>query len=461
MLNPSSSRSRSWRFVPVTAVVGLLLLGLLLLRTGPPPKIALTAKTPGIGQQPALLQLHVTEPQRGISSLRVEVQQGETSAVVLAETYPVPPLWAIWQAGTREKSLELSIGRETLPGLRGGEVRVQVSAAGSGSPLRHAQTAAEALTLPVRLVAPQLTVVSTQHYATQGGSGLVVYRVDPARLEAGARDGVVAGDWFFPGYPVPQARAGERFSLFAIPYDLEQASGVQLTFQDAFGNETHKAFLDRFFPQPMSRDTIELNQEFLQKAVPEILGQTPELKSQGDLLADYLTINRDLRKANAATLRELALASTPTWQWSGAFLQLPNSKVTSAFADRRTYRWNSQTVDQQDHLGFDLASLRHAAVPASNRGTVRLARYFGIFGNSVVVDHGGGLMTLYSHLSTIAVTPGEPVEKGQELGRTGDTGLAAGDHLHYTVLLQGLPVNPLEWWDEQWINHRIFGRFAR
>lgn len=134
---------------------------------------------------------------------------------------------------------------------------------------------------------------------------------------------------------------------------------------------------------------------------------------------------------------------------------MPNGQVMSAFADRRTYVYQGRNVDQQDHLGFDLASIQQAPVPSANDGVVVLARYHGIYGNTVVVDHGAGLMSLYSHLSSIAVADGQAVTRGQEVGRTGVTGLAGGDHLHFTMLVGGLPVNPIEWWDAKWIRDRL------
>ena len=127
----------------------------------------------------------------------------------------------------------------------------------------------------------------------------------------------------------------------------------------------------------------------------------------------------------------------------------------SHFADRRTYMYQGKPVDHQDHLGFDLASVQHAPVPAANRGVVVLAHFHGIFGNAVVLDHGHGLMSLYAHLSVISVQEGQTVDRGAILGQSGATGLAGGDHLHYTTLLQGLPVNPVEWWDPHWIHDRL------
>ena len=152
---------------------------------------------------------------------------------------------------------------------------------------------------------------------------------------------------------------------------------------------------------------------------------------------------------------DLARRSQPRFLWSGAFLPLHNGQVMAAFADHRTYTWEGREVDHQDHLGFDLASVKSAPVPASNQGLVVLARYFGIYGNTVIVDHGYGLMTLYAHLSAIDVKDGQEVQRGQTLGRTGATGLALGDHLHFTVLLHGLPVSPAEWWDGHWIDDRL------
>jgi len=117
-------------------------------------------------------------------------------------------------------------------------------------------------------------------------------------------------------------------------------------------------------------------------------------------------------------------------------------------------------VDHQTHLGFDLAGLEHMPVRASNDGVVVLAEFFGIYGNAVVVDHGCGLQTLYGHMSSLRVKPGDPVKRDQQIGISDSTGLAGGDHLHFTVLIDGIPVNPTEWWDPHWIHDRIEAKMA-
>ena len=136
-------------------------------------------------------------------------------------------------------------------------------------------------------------------------------------------------------------------------------------------------------------------------------------------------------------------------------MQPRNTKVFSNFAETRTYVYDGKTVDTQVHFGFDLASTKHSPVPAANAGQVAFTGPLTIYGNTVIVDHGLGLQTLYAHLSSIDVKVGDAITKGQSLGRTGTTGLATGDHLHFEVLVSGVSVTPIEWWDGKWIRDRV------
>jgi murein DD-endopeptidase MepM/ murein hydrolase activator NlpD len=94
-------------------------------------------------------------------------------------------------------------------------------------------------------------------------------------------------------------------------------------------------------------------------------------------------------------------------------------------------------------------------VRAANRGRVVHAGWLGIYGNCVILDHGMGLQSLYAHLSSIGVQTGQMVELEDELGRSGATGLAGGDHLHFTMLLSGNAVTPIDWWSPQWVQDRV------
>jgi murein DD-endopeptidase MepM/ murein hydrolase activator NlpD len=286
---------------------------------------------------------------------------------------------------------------------------------------------------------------------TPGGSGVVLYDVG----DTSVRDGVAVGSLVFPGNPLPGGAPGQRFALFGLPYDVTDRSALSLFAEDEVGNRAAVPLADKMTPRAFPSETIVVRDDFLAKVVPEILSHSPEVKSGADALQSFLAINRDLRRANAAALGELAGSSAPQFLWSKAFLPLPRAKVMSAFADRRTYVYAGREVDQQTHLGFDLAATRNTPVPAGNDGKVALAGYFGIYGNAVVLDHGYGLMSLYAHLSQIEVAKGQSVARGDTLGKTGATGLAGGDHLHFTLLIHGLPVNPNEWWDPHWIRDRV------
>jgi murein DD-endopeptidase MepM/ murein hydrolase activator NlpD len=191
--------------------------------------------------------------------------------------------------------------------------------------------------------------------------------------------------------------------------------------------------------------------------VPAILENTSdfEVEDPDNLLESFLRINGDLRQQNAAAIAALARETAPEMLWQGAFQQLGNSAVQSSFADHRTYFHEGREIDQQVHLGFDLAATAAVPVAAANRGRVLHAGYLGIYGNCVILDHGLGVQSLYAHLSSIDVKPGDLVEKGAPLGRSGMTGLAGGDHLHFTMLVNGFAVNAVEWWDAHWLEDRV------
>ena len=420
------------------------------LRVGAPPGVEIRTDAKAIGAHTGVAVV-ATAPGRGLAGLRVEVEQaGVTRVVERKDHRPLAP-WALSGARVEKEELRVEVGRSAVPDLKEGEAVVRVVAERAGTWLRHPEPVVKELRLPVRLAPPALSLLSSQHYVAQGGSGVVVYRAGATAT----RHGVRAGDRFFPGVPLPGGGKEDRMALFGVPWDVADGAALRVVAEDDAGNASELAFVDRFFPRPPHRDTIKLDDAFLAKVVPEIRQQTPALEDRGSPLENYLEINRDLRKRNAEELVALAPRSAGAFLWTEPFLPLHNAKVMSAFADQRTYVYQGRDVDAQTHLGFDLAVVARTPVPAANPGVVLLARYFGIYGNTVVVDHGLGLATLYSHLSSIEVKEGETVARGATLGHTGATGLAGGDHLHFTTLMRGMPVNPIEWWDGGWIRDRV------
>jgi len=447
------ARKRKSKLVPFMVLVALGALGfgaLAAFRAGPPPAISLTSELPAIGKRTPIL-IVVEEPKRGLSNLTVEFSHGERVEVLeKVEFVPLEP-WEFWGDRTRRHEMTVVVGRESIENLREGKATIRVVAERASSYLRYPEPAVAELTLDVRLRPPQLQVLSKHTYVAQGGCEAVVYKVGPTSV----KDGIQAGDWWFPGHPLPGGDEQERFVLFAAPFDLDDHDQIQLLAFDDVDNQARASIVDRFFARPVKKDTIRVNDAFMERVVPAIIEQTPELSDKGDLLANYLMINGELRSSNAEELVRLAQASPREFMWNREFMQMRNAQVTSTFADHRTYLYQGKAVDQQDHLGYDLASTSRAEIQAANDGVVVLARYFGIYGNAVVIDHGYGLLSLYGHLSQIDVIQGQSVIRGDVVGRSGKTGLAGGDHLHFTMLLQGLPVDSKEWWDAHWIHDRL------
>jgi murein DD-endopeptidase MepM/ murein hydrolase activator NlpD len=276
------------------------------------------------------------------------------------------------------------------------------------------------------------------------------------------RSGVEVDREFFPGVAGYFAEPALRAALFAVPQDLPDARPAAVV-TDAAGNARRAGLEVAVQPRRFAEKTLPVSDEFLARKVPELL-QANGLDQSGDLLAGYLRINRELRVATERRLRDICRDSAPAPLWQGAFLRLPGSSPLSGFADRRTYLYGGKPVDHQTHLGFDLASLRGSTVPAGNTGRVVFAGPLGIYGTTVIIDHGFGLFSLYGHLSELAVAAGAQVARGDPIGKTGDTGLAAGDHLHFSIMIHGVHVDPVEWWDAHWIHDHVemrLGEFPR
>ncbi len=411
---------------------------------------------PAVVGQTGRLSIAIDTPGGALTRLDVHVEQDglRIPVFVLAADNDL----ALDRVGEDHVVLSQPLGKRDFPDLRAGTATLHVTAA---RPVlfgyREAETTASR-EFEVRLTPPQIAVLSSFHYVNHGGSEMVVYRAAPADVESGVR----VGDIEYPGFPatgagIETSDPALRVAFFALLWNQPVDTPIRIFARDAYGNESTAVFDYRVFPKEFRRSRINLDDRFLSRVVPAILQNTPELDvdDPSDLLASYLRINRDLRRLNNEAIAALAAETAPEILWRGPFKQLINTAVEAGFADQRTYVYDGREVDQQVHLGFDLASTAAAPVLAANRGRVVYAGWLGIYGNCVIIDHGMGVQSLYAHLSSIDVNVGDMVELDQRIGRTGTTGLAGGDHLHFTMLLGGQAVTPIDWWSAQWIEDRI------
>jgi murein DD-endopeptidase MepM/ murein hydrolase activator NlpD len=450
------------RWLAVGVVVLLLLVVGLFVAAGrgAPPSLSIDKPERTIGQR-SELQVTAGAPGARFTSLTVAVEQNGKSVPVF--TLDTPQGATSAQPDPDHLRITGAVGKTTIPELQAGAARITVTATRRSWLGLRTLASATSKEVQVHLEPPRVAVLSTHHFVNQGGSEMVVYRATPAEVVSGVRVGEIE----YPGFPAAGARAAGatgtidpavRVAFFALMHDQGPKTPINLFARDDGGNEATASFVDRVFPKVFKKSRIEVDDRFFERVVPDILAHSPELAMEppaGDLLPAFLKVNGDLRRMNADRIVELTKATSPALLFKGPFAQLGNSQVEAGFADHRTYLHDGKEVDQQVHLGFDLAVTARVPVLAANDGTVLNASWLGIYGNCVILDHGMGLATLYGHLSSIDVKVGDSVTKGQVLGRSGTTGLAGGDHLHFTMLLDGHPVNPVDWWDPHWIQDRV------
>ena len=425
------------------------------------PTIEIAEPSRFIGRS-ASFEATVDAPDGALTALDAVVEQDGARYPLYSLDGP-PEAAAVRQDSDTRLRITRRFDRESHPDLRPGAARVIVTATRPvlfGWRERSSEAAVE---VEVRLDPPRLVPLSRFHYINHGGAEFIVYRVTPDDAESGVR----VGDRYYPGYPGAGAGLdGDenlRVAFFALSHDQDLGTPIDLWARDPAGNESRADFDYRIFEQRFRRSRIPVSEGFLRRVVPRIAARAPELadedvdagSDEANLLDLYLFINGELRRLNGDTIGALAATTADVWLWNGPFRQLTNSQVESGFADHRTYLHDGVEVDQQVHLGFDLASTANAPIHAANAGRVVYADYLGIFGNCVIIDHGMGLQSLYAHLSSIDASVGDDVARDAPIGLSGQTGLAGGDHLHFTMLLHGRPVTPVEWWDEHWIEDRV------
>jgi hypothetical protein len=302
---------------------------------------------------------------------------------------------------------------------------------------------------------PQIDILSRAHNIAQGGAGLVIYRTSESCPESG----VLVGKNFFPGYPGFFQDSNVYVAFFALGHSQGKGTAIFIRAADHAGNNTRAGFHYHINRKVFKKDVITISDRFLNWKIPEF---NVDLRQDNKIskVEKFLKINRELRKANYQKISEIGGVTANTKYWEGAFLRLPNAARTAGFADHRVYKYKGRIIDNQIHMGVDLASVERAAVPASNDGKVVFADQLGIYGKTVIIDHGFGLFSMYSHLSNFTVKEEQIISKGDQIGYTGRTGLAGGDHLHFAMFIHHTFVNPIEWWDAVWIENNISGKMV-
>ena len=375
----------------------------------------------------------------GLRSISVAIVQDNKSHVLATEAFP--------QKGIKQKKLSLAVTTSALK-LHDGQATLSVVAVDYSV---FKNEIAIDRPISIDLIQPQIYLLTPTNNINPGGCCLVAFRTS----EPTVTSGVQVNNNFSPAYPTTLAGKPANVVYFALPMvSRGEGANIRIIARDGGENETSITLPSLIRSKKFRSDKMKLGDKFLNQKMLDFQPLPPELQGKSPLEI-FSYVNGQLRLTNEATIRELCRQSDPRQLWEGTFLRMKDASPMAQFGDKRTYIYENKVIGESVHLGVDLASLANAPVEASNNGIVKFAGNLGIYGNAIIVDHGQGIFSVYGHLSVINVKVGQSLKKGDVMGKTGTTGLAAGDHLHFGLLVGGQFVNPVEWWDPHWIKDNI------
>jgi murein DD-endopeptidase MepM/ murein hydrolase activator NlpD len=414
---------------------------------GGAPEITMEAKSLVLGTSTDL-PLALSDAKSGLRRVKISLIQDGREFPLIEKSYPFS---SFFRGGETKQDLStVKIEPKSL-GLNDSPARLRVELADySWRRWGKGNVTTSDFDVEIDTHPPEISVLTTAHNVNQGGVGLTIYRLS----EACSWSGVTVGDHEYPGYKADFSDAAVNLCFFALNYDQGRGTEMYLTATDRAGNTTRIGFANLIKVKNFKHDKIDIQDSFLSSKIPEFDIKDPA-EANKSLLEKFLYVNGTMRRANDGLVAEKVKNTAPKILWNGTFLRLPGGAPRAGYADHREYMYQGKAVDNQVHLGLDLASLAHSPVPAANDGVVAFTGLLGIYGKTVLLDHGMGVHSMYSHLSSIDVKEAQPVKKGDILGKTGSTGMAGGDHLHLAMLVHDTYVNPIEWWDPKWLKDNV------
>jgi murein DD-endopeptidase MepM/ murein hydrolase activator NlpD len=402
------------------------------------PDVQLMGSFQAVGRQ-GILNVALKDDRTGLSRATLSITQGDQTVTLVDTSFP--------GKAVHDKTLQVTIDPVARK-LKDGPAVLTISAE-DRSRWRNKATLSKVIRIDV--VPPQVFLLTPTNHVNPGGSCMIVYRASKPLASSGVR----VNDLSFPSYPISLAGKPAYIAYFAMPLDTPPGgTQVRVFARDQGGNEAISGVPYLLLKKKFRNDKMSLSERFLQQKMPEFVMVHPDLRDKS-LIDVFAYVNAELRKSNDHTIREICRTSEARQLWQDVFLRMKDAAPMAQFGDRRTWMYGGRVIGDSLHLGVDLASTAQAPIESANNGIVAFAGPLGIYGNTVIVDHGQGLFTLYAHLSDVSTQKGQAVKRGETLGRSGLSGLAGGDHLHFSMIVAGQFVNPTEWWDAHWIADNI------
>lgn len=312
----------------------------------------------------------------------------------------------------------------------------------------------EELTLVIDQRRPVLSIIANSYKIQKGGSAIVIFKAEDQHMKS-LKIETNFGKTFIAQ---PFMKEGYYASLLAWPVQEETFNAVVVA-RDQAGNETKSAVPLRLKDHAYRVSNIELSDAFLDGKIAELANVYEQTAGVDDRLEQFRIINEKVRADNEKIIHEIT--SKVSNKMVSDFRPVPfyplvNGQKVADFGDHRIYSYKGQeNISNAYHMGLDLASVAMGPITSTNGGKVVFSQENGIYGNLPIIDHGFGLYTLYGHCSDVHVQEGDVAAPTQQIAKTGLSGYAMGDHLHFGILVQGIEVRPEEWMDAKWINDNI------
>lgn len=407
------------------------------------PEIKLSSDIRAIGRQ-SVFNIDFSDSQSGLGQTTVTITQDDQARVVSSVNHGSKTI--------HQKTVPVTIDPIALK-LHDGPAMLTITAADQ-SLWKNTATVSKMINIDV--IPPQIFLLTPTNHINPGGTCMVLYRTSKPVISTGIR----VEDIYFPAYPVSISGKPAYIAYFALPVDVPASGGnIKVYAADQGGNETLASVPRLILKKKFRSDKMSLSDNFLNQKMPEFLPFNPALRDKAPVDI-FIYVNSELRNENTKTIQAVCQKSDARQLWQDTFLRMKDAAPMAQFGDRRTWMYNGKVIGDSFHLGVDLASLAKAPIEAANSGIIAFAGPLGIYGNAVMIDHGQGIFSLYGHLSGIQVSQGQVVKRGDIIGHSGLSGLAGGDHLHFSILVGGQFVNPTEWWDGHWIADNVTKKMA-
>lgn len=431
--------------IVLIALVGVGIWAFMVYCEGEEPEIILNRDIKMIGQE-TTFDVICIDRKSGLRNVSVDISQDGKEYTLGSLNLP--------QRGVNKETLTIDVFPEDLK-LHDGTATIDITV--TDHSLRK-NTTVRVFEVVIDTIPPRISPVSFSNYINPGGSCVVVYNLS----ENVPLSGVQVDNAFFPSYPASRLVGNgiHLVSYFAIPMDTaEKNLKINILAEDDAGNSSLYPVSFHIRNKKFRSDRMNISQRFLEMKMPEFQHRYKDLGGT-TLIEAFSRVNSEMRADNLKAIQTICKDTRPEQLWDGPFLRMKNAATMATFGDRRTYYHNDREISKSVHMGVDLASTRNAPIGASNGGVVAFTEYLGIYGNTIIIDHGMGIFSLYGHLSSINVKKGQEVKKGERIGHTGITGMAGGDHLHFSMIVGGKFVNPVEWWDPHWIKDNVTRKLA-